>query len=125
MCCRPWAACRPACVRRGGVCGPAADCEVVPADNDFAAVDAAGADDEVGCHEARQLAVGAVAGRSGERSDLVERAVIKQLSQPFPDGQPSGVVLPPDLLRTAHLLGEVLPPAQLIQFRLPCHADTS
>jgi hypothetical protein len=32
-------------------------------------------------------------------------------------------VLPPDLVRAAHPLGELLSAAQLVEFRLPGHAD--
>ena len=103
----------------------AADSEVVPADDDLAAADAPGPGDEVRGHEARQLPVVVIRSRSGQRSDLTERAVVEQRGDPLADSQPPGVVLPPDLVRAAHPLGELLPPAQLVQFRLPCHADKS
>jgi hypothetical protein len=34
-------------------------------------------------------------------------------------------MLAADFLRAAHLLGKLLPAAQLVQFRLPRHADKS
>ena len=84
-----------------------------------------GAGDEVGRHEAGQLARIVISSRSGQRADLTERALVEQGRDPLADGEPPGVMLPPDLLRTAHRSARLLPPAQLVQFRLPCHADKS
>ena len=110
--------------RDRGVGRAAANGEVVAADDDLPAVDAACASDEVGGHEAFQLADRVVLSLAGQRTDLAERAIVQQGRDPLADGQAAGVVLPPDLVRAAHALSEFVPPAELVQLRLPCHADT-
>ncbi len=108
-----------------GVGCAAADGEVITTDDHFPAADAARSGNEVGSREAGQPSVGVVASGSGQCPDFAERGLIDQRGHTLADCQAAGVVLPPDLVRAAHLLGQLLPPAQLIQFRLPCHAGTS
>jgi hypothetical protein len=64
-------------------------------------------------------------GRSRERPDLMERAVIEQRRQALTYREPARLMLTPDLVRAAHPLGQVPPAAHVIKFRLPRHTHRS
>src|SRR5207248_4267197 len=106
----------------GGVGGTAADREVVTADDHLAALDPAGPEDVVGGRELLQRPVGPVFREPGQPAPLLEAARVEERVDPLADGQPAGVLLPLDALGAAHLPGQLLPPAEFVNLRLPGHA---
>ena len=86
-----------------------------------AALDAAAPANEIGRHEIYQLAIGAVFGPAGDGADLVERIRIEQSLDTLAHRQLAAVALALDLVFAAHLAGQGLATAQLVDFRLPGH----
>lgn len=62
-----------------------------------------------------------VGGEAGQGPDLVEGAGVAEPVDPLADGQPSLVVLALDALGSSHALGELGPPADLVELGLPGH----
>ena len=54
----------------------------------------------------------------------MERVLVEQALQALANGQPSLVVLALDALGPAHLLGELRPPADLLELRFPRHGSS-
>src|SRR5262252_6966850 len=104
----------------GRIRGPTADGEVVAADHDPTAFDAADADHAVGRREARQLTV-LVSREPRQGAVLLEAVAVEESVDPLANGQPAGRVLASDAVGPAHLPSQLLSPAQLFQFRLPAH----
>src|SRR3984893_2581152 len=104
----------------GGVSRAAADGEVVAANHDRPAVDAAAAHYEVGGDDALQLGP-LVLRLAGQLADLVEAAGVEEGCDPFANGEPAGVVLALDLLSAAHGPRQPLAPPQLLELWLPGH----
>ena len=107
----------------GRVRGAAADGEVVALHYRPPAVDAAGADHDVGGEEVLDLAVVAVGRPPGERARLVEAAGIEEPLDPLADGEPPGGVLALDPLLAAHLARQRFAAAKLVELGLPGHRD--
>jgi hypothetical protein len=106
----------------GGVGRASADGEVVALHDRRAALDLALAADHVGRGERGELALLVVRPYAGERAGLVERARVEQPLDPLAHGPPPGRVLARHPLLAAHLAGERLAPAQLLELGLPAHA---
>ena len=97
----------------GRVGRAAADGEVVPADDDWPAVHARAAEDEVGRREELEVVVGVVRRLARDLAHLVEGVRVDQACDALADGQPPLVVLALHPLRAAEPVGESLAPTQL------------
>ena len=86
---------------------------------DRAAVDHGAAAEAVGRRHRDEAVVGVVLGAAGQGADLAERAGIDQPADALADGELALAMLAIDLVGAAHLLGEILPPAQFVEFALP------
>jgi len=73
-----------------------------------------------GREELVELAV-CVGGLPGERSGLVEGALVEEALDSLSHGEPAALVLALDALVAAHPPRELLAPAQLLELGLPVH----
>ena len=103
--------------------GPAADREVVDVERDLAPADPGGTDDGVGRRDLLQAPVGVVLGFSGEHADLEPRAGIDQRVDALAGGEAPLVVLAADGLGAAEFQRELAAFLDLVDFRLPRHAE--
>ncbi len=104
-----------------GIARAAAHGEIITADDNGTAVDAAAPHDEVAGKKFGHL-TGFVVGRlAGDAADLVEGAGIEHLVDALAHREALVVVLALDLLRAAHLVGELLTRPKLVDFLLPAH----
>ena len=101
--------------------GSAAHREIVAADHDRTPVDPTATHDEVGGRHVDEIAVVVVRRATGERADLVERTVVEQRGDPFPNCELPLRAVPFDLLHATHAPRELGPARQLLELRLPTH----
>ena len=106
----------------GGVGRAAADGEVVALHDRRAALDLALPADHVGRGERAELAVLVVGRAARQRAGLVERARVEQPLDPLAHRPAARGVLARHPLLAAHLAGERLAAAQLLELGLPAHA---
>ena len=100
--------------------GATAHGEVVAENNHRSAVDRRATEHAVGGHEIRHDPGTEIVRRlAGDRAEFQERIRVGQPIDPFADGEFAGVVLAFDALGTAHLAGDPLAFAQLLEFGLP------
>ncbi len=104
-----------------GVVHPAAHGEVVARDDDRTTVDFAAPGHQIGGEKIRELARLVVFRLAGKRPHLVEGAGIEQPVDPLADVELALVVMAGELLGAAHLSGQRLAPAKLIDLRFPAH----
>src|SRR3989440_556570 len=104
----------------GGVCGAAADGEVVALHGHAPARDAALADDHVRGKEVHELLV-VVRRLPGDRASLVECPSVEEAIDALANRQPAAAMLALDPLVPAHPARELLAPAQLLELGLPGH----
>ena len=103
----------------------AGDREVVPANDDVAAINLAHAHDECARQEVAQVLFAVVLIGADQRTGLEEGVVVEELVDPLADGVAAAAVLAFDAVRSAHLLGEFfdvvdfLNRAQPVLSRLP------
>src|SRR6185437_4136258 len=103
------------------VCGTAAHREIVAPHHHRPALDKATPDDEIRRHEAVEGAGRAILRLSGDRAHLVKAAGIEKPGNPLAYSQLAAVMLAFDLLGSAHLPRQRLPPAQLLDVAFPAH----
>ena len=99
--------------------GPAPHGEVVAADHDRPAVDAAAPHHEVGRGEVEESAVVVVGRASGDRADLVKRSRVEERFDAFAHRELAAVVLTLNLLRPTHPAGQFLTSPKFGDLGLP------
>src|SRR5439155_3376931 len=77
--------------------------------------------DLAGRRERLEITVLVVLGPALEGAELPEGARVGEQRDALADGQLAAAPLPLDLVGAAHLLGQLLPPADLLDLRLPRH----
>jgi len=104
--------------------GPAAHGEVAAVENHLAVSQAGEPDDPVrGSYVLEFVAL--IGGHAGEFADLLERALVGQQLDTFPDRQLAPTVLLRDAGLAAHLLGELAASPQLLDLSFPDHGSSS
>jgi len=99
-----------------GIRRAAANGEIVRRGDNRAAIDHGSAEQERCGGDAGQLAIFVIVALARNLSDLAETAFVAQRRQPRAGVHLPAPMLPRELFRPAHLLGERFPAAQFIEF---------
>ncbi len=107
--------------RDRGVRRTSADREVVSHHDNGLSFDFTTAENAIRGRNRFQVAIGLIFAYAGNRPDFMKAVRINQSGDPFANGQPSCIMLPFNLIGSAHLASKRFAPRKFIELRLPVH----